>query len=73
MCVEEVKNIKKLLASVLKDNEKLSRDYQEVVLCWKDSNKMLRVTQRAMENEAKKMLGIFNMREKKKQSIIFKL
>ena len=68
VCVEEVNNIKKQLASVLKENAKLGRDYQEVVLCWKDSNKMLRVMQRAMENEAKKMLGVVHMREKKNRA-----
>ena len=58
--VDEVNNVKQQLASVLKENEKLNRDYHEVVLCWKDSNKMLRLLQRAMDNESKRMQGAVN-------------
>ena len=63
--MEEVNHIKHQLASVIVENEKLGRDYQEIVLCWKDSNRMVRKMQRAMDNEAKKMQAAVNIRKSK--------
>ena len=65
MPMEEVNHVKHQLASAIKENEKLGRDYKEVVICWKDSNKMVRKMQRAMEKEAERMQDAVKSRKGK--------
>ncbi|OMJ78625.1 hypothetical protein SteCoe_21502 [Stentor coeruleus] len=58
---EEVKKLKNQLADVLKENENLVRDNQELMICWKDSAWMVKELKRSMDQEAKRMQDAIRM------------
>lgn len=58
---EEVKKLKNQLGDALKENEKLIRDNQELMICWKDSASMVKELKRSMDQEAKRMQDAIRM------------
>ena len=59
---DQIARIKKQLSQTLEENEKLMRDNQELMICWKDSIKIVKELQNTMNQEAKKMQEIMRLR-----------
>lgn len=61
--IDEIKRLKAQLSEQLEENEKLSRDNQELLICWKESTLMLKQLKRSIDTEAKRMQDIVKIRQ----------
>lgn len=62
---EEIKRLKGQLSDLLEENEKLTRDNQELLICWRESATMLKELKKSMDTEAKRMQDIVKIRHSK--------
>ena len=62
---EEIKRIKGQLSELLEENEKLTRDNQELLICWRESATMIKALKKSMDTEAHRMQTIVKIRQSK--------
>jgi hypothetical protein len=60
---DENRRIKLQLSEHIKENEKLLRDNQELLICWKESAFMVRELKKSMDMEAKRMQDLLKIRQ----------
>lgn len=64
---DEVKRMKLQVTEYIKENEKLQRDNQELMICWKESAIMLRTLKKSMDAEARRMQDLVKIRQNNNQ------